>query len=61
MKRIIITVVTIGAVMAVLGWSSEHDKKVEQASARYEKCVAEQYGTTPAAWYNKHNEYPECN
>ncbi|MFZ2152299.1 MAG: hypothetical protein WAV09_04285 [Minisyncoccia bacterium] len=41
-------------------WTVDHDKKVEQASVRYELCVNNQYGTSPAQWYEEHGQYPVC-
>lgn len=41
-------------------WTADRDKKVEQASARYELCVHNQYGMSPAQWYEEQGQYPVC-
>jgi hypothetical protein len=55
----IVAVVIIGA--CALSWSISHDAEVARAAALYETCVAAEYSTTPAAYYNAHGEYPACN
>lgn len=38
-----------------------HDAAQEAAYAKYEQCVATQYHTTPAAYYQEHGVAPDCN
>lgn len=60
-KERILAVVGVVAICGVMLYlAAQRDKAVMQAADLYEKCVKEQYGTTPTAWYYEHGEYPEC-
>lgn len=54
----ILIIICIGAIW--LMWSIENDQKMMQASEKYEACVQEEYGTTPASWYALYGVYPPC-
>lgn len=60
MKIIIYIFAIIGVIGLVLMWSVNHDKKVMESADKYEQCVRDQYGVSPAFWYSEHGEYPEC-
>lgn len=55
--------VVVGVIALVVGFNvlaAKHDVAVAQAASQYEKCVREQYHTTPSAWREQHGEYPSC-
>lgn len=41
-------------------WLPRHDKAIEYASDKYERCVKEEYGVTPSYYYAENGEYPKC-
>lgn len=55
------TVIIIVILMTLLlKWSINHDKKVMESSERYEDCIMQEYGISPAQWYIENGEYPKC-
>lgn len=59
-KRIGIVTIIIIAMAGFMKWTSWHDEQTMIAADKYEKCVKDQYGVTPAYWYEMHGEYPTC-
>ena len=58
---IILIGLLFGSVMiSVLKWTEHRDKELMEWAEKYEICVANQYHTTPSAYYNENGEYPEC-
>lgn len=39
---------------------AKHDAAVSEAADRYEDCVREEYGTTPAQYKVENGAYPTC-
>lgn len=60
MKPFLICIGIVAVMSGILSWSADHDKKVEIASSRYEKCVKITLHMAPSAYYNEHGEYPTC-
>jgi len=48
------------SMLAIVIWSSKHDEKIMQSADIYEKCIIDEYGITPAHYYQLNGEYPEC-
>lgn len=59
-KTIFWVVAVIVVFVLFFKWSSGVDAQREAQYAAYEKCVMEEYGTTPSAWYAAHGETPRC-
>lgn len=60
LKIVLVSVVVIIGMIFILNWSSKHDEQVMEAGDRYQKCVEDQYRTSPASYYQENGEYPEC-
>jgi hypothetical protein len=59
--KIAIWIIVLITVMGlILWWTNQRDAKLMEWADKYEACVAEQYHTTPSAWYADHGSYPEC-
>lgn len=59
-KNILIFTLVLAASIALLSWSDKHDKQVELGAEKYEACVKQEYGVSPASYYANHGEYPTC-
>lgn len=59
-KRIVAVTIVIAGMAGLMAWSANHDKEVAEGADRYEKCIRQEYGVSPATWYNEHGAYPEC-
>lgn len=53
-------IIAIVLIVLFFKWTVKHDAQIAEGAAIYEACVAEQYHTSPAAYYQEHGEYPEC-
>lgn len=60
MKIALYIIVAIVAIVWLLKWSNYRDEQVNTAMQAYEKCVLEEYGTTPSRWYVENGELPPC-
>lgn len=60
MKIAIYSIIMVIAGIALLVWSGHRDQQVNTAMQAYEKCVQDEYGTTPSHWYAEHGELPPC-
>lgn len=60
MKNILYFVLAVVAIYFFIGWSNDHDKKIESLAKNYEECVRVQYGVSPATWYEENGKYPIC-
>ena len=50
----------LGLAIPLFLWNSHRLEAQDAAFEAYEACVADQYGTTPSAFYQMHGVYPEC-
>lgn len=58
---IVLSGLLLGLILiSVLVWSNHRDEELMVWAERYEICVANNYHTTPTAYYNEYGEYPEC-
>jgi hypothetical protein len=60
LKIILWTIAAIVIVALFIRWSEARGAKIMEAADRYEACVRAELGTTPAAYYQEHGEYPKC-
>ena len=59
-EKVLIALIVVGVIVVILTWSSLLDERRNEWADAYEKCVAEEYNTTPSAYYAQHGEYPYC-
>ena len=55
---VLVAVILVGRLF--ITWTKNHDEQIEKSADRYEKCVREQYGVSPAQWRAENGSYPEC-
>lgn len=61
MSKLIKIFLALVVIILIIMWSSDHDKKVNEAAENYEQCVKVEYdGMTPSYYYQINGEYPEC-
>ena len=64
-KHIVLALVAfvayVVAMVFLFNWIAVRDEMLMEATDIYEKCVKEEYNTTPFAYRAEHGEYPECN
>lgn len=47
----------LSALFIFQGWRED---KLQVAMVEYEKCIQDEYKTTPTEYYLNHGEYPKC-
>lgn len=60
MKNFAIGALIFLALCLLIRWSEKHDEKIQVAADKYEECVRNEYGMSPAQWYAENGKYPEC-
>lgn len=61
MIKIILTIVAMIVVGgSILLWSNKHTADLMNAMQKYEICIRDQYGVSPAQYYVEQGKYPLC-
>jgi len=57
---ILYIVLAMTLIAGLLIFFEKRDNELMEWAHKYEKCVEENYLTTPSAWHQEHGNYPEC-